>query len=386
MFKDNIPQSSLNLVKYSGEQLIDRLGKDIISKVVLSVLSGDNIRSLTEGLTQRRILLMNASLFTTYLRALKSYEDFEKTMTSVVWSEIERAEKVKRRRNDPAKLTANEKQYLYWFLGLTLKGIDNVARGSEGISEYLRELDNNLADIANLVEDQYGTIEMKVKLGRERIPMTWPSLLRCMLALGAQTLTIRGSEKSMYGKLFEKFVLGSVLTIMGGTYVNKNDPRSTMVFWLSDKDDKRECDATFLVRPNYGLSFDIGFIGKGNPEISLDKVTRFESRMERGGRRNFMTTIVLIDTIGDKSQAKTIAHEIGGHIIQMSGTYWVHELAHIIKDEIPSFENPLLEMTELESLEYLKEEVPKIDLSQFLSAIDLEEIDNNTFQNSDEIV
>lgn len=58
-----IPADSLNLVNYSGTDLIDRLGKDIISNVVLSVLCGDNIRNLTEGLTQRRILLMNASLF-----------------------------------------------------------------------------------------------------------------------------------------------------------------------------------------------------------------------------------------------------------------------------------------------------------------------------------
>ncbi|MBR5919052.1 MAG: hypothetical protein IKZ83_04040, partial [Prevotella sp.] len=133
-----------------------------------------------------------------------------------------------------------------------------------------------------------------------------------------------------------------------------------------------ECDATFLLRPGYGFSFDIGFIGKGNTEISLDKVSRFESRMERGGRRNFMTTIVLIDTIGDNSRAKEIAHEIGGYIIQMSSVYWVHELAHIIKSEVPSFENPLLDMTEAESLDYLKKEIPKIDLSKFLSPIDLE--------------
>ena len=73
MFKDLIPKSSLNLVKYSGGQLIERLGADIISNVVLSILKGSNLRSLTEGLTQRRILLMNTSLFITYLRGLRKY-------------------------------------------------------------------------------------------------------------------------------------------------------------------------------------------------------------------------------------------------------------------------------------------------------------------------
>jgi hypothetical protein len=66
-FLDNIPTSSLELVNYSGSELLNRLGKDIISNVVASVLCGDNIRDLTEGLTQRRILLMNSSLFVTYI-------------------------------------------------------------------------------------------------------------------------------------------------------------------------------------------------------------------------------------------------------------------------------------------------------------------------------
>ena len=75
MFKDLIPKSSLNLVKYSGGQLIERLGADIISNVVLSILKGSNLRSLTEGLTQRRILLMNTSLFITYLSSPCEMQD-----------------------------------------------------------------------------------------------------------------------------------------------------------------------------------------------------------------------------------------------------------------------------------------------------------------------
>ena len=63
MFRDLIPSQSLSLVKYSGSQIIERLGKEIISNVVASVLSGENIRSLTESLTQRRLLLMNFRYF-----------------------------------------------------------------------------------------------------------------------------------------------------------------------------------------------------------------------------------------------------------------------------------------------------------------------------------
>lgn len=131
-------------------------------------------------------------------------------------------------------------------------------------------------------------------------------------------------------------------------------------------------DATLLFRPGYGMSFDIGFIGAGYPEVVMDKLTRFESKMERDGRRNLMSTIVLIDTLCENSSAINIAYEMGAHINQMSDSYWVYELAQIIKEEQPSFEHPILDMTREESLDYIREHIRNIDLSQFLSAVEFE--------------
>lgn len=359
-----IPEEGLNLVQFSGKELLEKLGNDIISNVVLGVLSGENIRSLTEGLTQRRILLMNASAFVTHLRSLKSFDNFEKNINKIISKELE---------SGGRRLKNDEKIYLYWMLGLTKKGIENVTRGSEGISEYLDLMEKNLAGISNEVASLYGDIDINIHIGNDSdISMNWPTLLRCFLTMSAQTLTIRGSEKSVYGKLFEKFVLGSALTIMGADYINRNDTsRDRMVFWLSSND-KRESDATLLIRPGYGISFDIGFIGRGNPEIVMDKLTRFESRMERGGRRNLMSTIVLIDTLGENSTATRIAYEMGAHIIQMSDSYWIHELAHVIKEEHPTFDHPLLSMTKEQSISYLAETIKKVDLSAFLSAIEMD--------------
>lgn len=219
MLKDLIPEASLNLVNYKGTQVIDKLGRDIMSNVVLSILSGDNLRSLTEGLTQRRLLLMNSGLLVSFLKALSSYEDFTSRMSEIVYSELRQSAKAKKRNE---RLTRDERQYLYWFLGLTLKGVDNVARGEAGIAEYVSDLNRNLEGIASDVKDIYGDIKADVTFGGSNYSLEWPALVKCMLALGAQTLTIRGSEKSIYGKLFEKFVLGTVLTIMGGEYINKD--------------------------------------------------------------------------------------------------------------------------------------------------------------------
>ena len=58
--REYIPEESIKLVRYSASDLIERLGKDVISNVVESVLCGGNLRHLTEGLTQRRILVYGA--------------------------------------------------------------------------------------------------------------------------------------------------------------------------------------------------------------------------------------------------------------------------------------------------------------------------------------
>lgn len=349
-----IPEGSLGLVNYSGKELIDRLGTDIISNVVLSVLCGDNIRNLTEGLTQRRVLLMNASLFITYLKAIHSIEDFTKNLSEIVSSEIR------------SKISPEKKIYLKWFIGLTGKSVKNVIREKEQFETYVSNLDKNLSKIIPDVEKLYGNIELSAYNEGIKYLLQWPDLLRCMMAIGAQTLTIRGSEKSLYGKLFEKFILGSALSILGFDYINRDNKRNSNVFWLSERLDKRESDATALLKPGAGIRFDIGFIGVGNTEISLDKVSRYEREMERNGYRSHTVTIIIVDKIGEGSRIGTMAKAIGGYIIQMSGTYWVYELAHTIKRVFPFYNNPLLSMSKEQSLIYLREEMPKIDLSKFL--------------------
>lgn len=360
--REFIPESSIKLVKYSAQDLIDRLGKNIIANVVESILCGGNFRHLTEGLTQRRILLMNASLLMTYLKALNSVDDFQDNISHIVKSEL-----------STPRIKTNVKSYLYWFLGLTGKSIQNVVRDEEGFEKYLDSLDSNLKEISQLVTNIYGNIDVRFTNNGIDYLMKWPSLLRCMLGMGAQTLTIRGSEKSMYGKFFEKLVLGSVLSLLGATLIDKNDKsKKNMVYWLSQTDEeKRECDATLLVRAGFGVRFDIGFIGQGNSEIPADKLSRYERVAERGDRRIYAATVVLIDKIGD-SNVMNIARRIGAHVIQMSGTYWVYELAQVLKEEFEYYEHPLLAMEREESINYIKKNIQNIDMTQFVNGLDAE--------------
>lgn len=364
-----IPQEGLNLVKYSGAQFIDKLGLEIVQNVVASILSGRNVRDLTESLTQRRVLLMNSSVLVAYMRALSSQNDLEDKLTQIVKSNL-------RLRISPA-----EKTYLYWFLGLTGKSIQNVIRDSEGFSRYLDVFDENLRTISSDIKERYGDLAFNVNFEGNDVLLRWPNILRCLLTIGAQTLTIRGSEKSLYGKMFEKLMLGSVLTLLGFQHIQQNDTqKSNAVFWLSEREDKRESDATLLVRPGVGVRFDIGFIGRGNTEVSLDKVTRFEHLMERGGRQHNTITIILVDTIGDNSRIQDMAREIGGHILQMSETYWVYKLARILKEKC-AYDSAIAQMPMEQTIPYIKEEMRKVDLSKF--------VDSRTYNHSnadDELV
>jgi len=79
------------------------------------------------------------------------------------------------------------------------------------------------------------------------------------------------------------------------------------------------------------VRFDIGFIGRGNPEITLDKVTRFEREIEVGRRKWYLATFIIVDRIGEASRVKELARRVRGTIIQMSMSYWPQVLAQELR-------------------------------------------------------
>lgn len=350
-----IPELGINLAKFTGKQFVERIGQDIIKNVVSSILCGGNVRSLTEGLTQRRISLLHAAILITYLKASKYIENFPKEISELVTHELRFT-----------KLTKEKKAFLQWLIGLTDKGIQNVIRSDDKQREtYLTELQNSLTNSIDQSKKEFGDLKATIAIDKESYFLDWTSFLQLFTAIGAQTLAIRGSEKSMYGKLFEKLILGSLLTILGFELVDpKESTKSNKVFWLSQRENKRESDATLLLKAGTGVRFDIGFIGLGNSEISLDKVSRFEREWEYGRQLHYMSTIIIVDRIGSNSRIIELAARINGRIVQMSGSYWVKEVCHILKDTI-GFEHRILKLTNEQSLGYTKNEMLKIDFKAF---------------------
>lgn len=82
------------------------------------------------------------------------------------------------------------------------------------------------------------------------------------------------------------------------------------------------------------IRVDIGFIGRGNTEISLDKVSRFRWMDAIGGVKHHVSTMVIVDVIGDGSRISNMAEEIDGKIEAMSNPYWVKNVATHVSEKL----------------------------------------------------
>ena len=113
------------------------------------------------------------------------------------------------------------------------------------------------------------------------------------------------------------------------------------------------------------MRFDIGFIGRGNPEISLDKVTRFEREIALGRSTYYMATIILVDRIGGNSRIETLAREVGGTIVQMSASFWIRQVVQVLNTSL-GFEHALLTMSDDQVEAFLRQQIQQVPLGDFI--------------------
>ena len=224
---------------------------------------------------------------------------------------------------------------------MTQKQVQNVLRSDESEwPSYISSLQDGISDTADEAEQMYGEMPLQVLHSQP----SWEWALSMMMAAGSQTLAVRGSEKSLYGKFFEKMVLTAVLSILGFSYTEPGRIRQRS-FWLSERDDKRESDATAIWGLGQGVRFDIGFIGTGNSEITLDKVSRFERTVEMSGVSHYMRTFIIVDRVGKGSRVPDLAEEIDGTIIQMSANDWALTLGDELEWSLDGYSSPLSGMS-----------------------------------------
>jgi hypothetical protein len=354
---DLMSDESLSLLDASGPELVRRMGMKAVRSVVLDVLSGRNVRDSTEMLTRRRLASLNAAMLAMFLKGAEVQSDFIEQLPAIAARILKRGH-----------LSKPERWVALWALGLTGKASQNVLRDDASLlAEYRERYVSTCEDVIREGLAEFGHLGGEIRLGEGiSAELSWKFMVYLLGAVGAQTLTIRGSEKSVYGKLFERLVLGSLLHVLGFRFTGPDGPRRfEREFWLSSRGEERESDATALWQAGQGIRFDIGFIGPGNPEISLDKVSRFAREIELGRDKWYMATIVIVDRIGRGSRIKDMARELDADIVQMSMTYWPQDVAQILNRRM-GFQHPLVDMHRSEVGSYLKETIESVPLADYL--------------------
>lgn len=362
------PESSKVLLTGGGKQFVERLGVEVVKEVILSVMMGENLRTRTEPLSRRRIAQVSGAVIKLFADGYRRPE-FRKSISEAAIEDLGRA-----RRNDNARIWPAQ-----WLIGLTGKSVQNVLRSDpEAFAQYVADFEAACAGAALQCARDFGEMRMTLASEGERtsepVNLDWYDITRLTTAIGSQTLTIRGSDKSMYGKLFERLILGSFLSIMGFERVDPaQNTRTEGVFWLSDSSDDREADATLLVSPGSLARFDIGFIGPGNSEISKDKLSRFARQMEVAGKRSNAVTFVVVDRLPETSKTIAAAKRIGAEIVQMSMQFWPRTLAQKLGARL-GIEHDLQTLPDGEMHSYLEARLARIAVADFLSGLTVDDL------------
>lgn len=365
------------IVSSGGLEYVRKIGLDAIREVILNVFLGRNIREATESLTRRRIAAMNLETVNLFLKGQTNYENFVEKLPDLAVNHLTGKQK------DDFEVILSR-----WVIGLTGKSVQNVLRSNK--EAYARYRDGFVEDCNFVTEAHtklYGELTGTFKIGNTTYPeINWLWLTYLLNTIGAQTLTVRGSDKSIYGKLFEKLVLGSLLHVLGFKF-SSNQQAAPGIFWLSSRADKRESDATLVYDLGKLVRFDIGFIGPGNTEISLDKVSRFERYLELSGTNYFVNTFVIVDRIGEKSRTAILAKEIGGELVQMSWSFWPKIVAgqlHQTFKDLGGFNHELLSLQDGEIENYLREKLKEVPIESFIKFVPTTELTEETVENLEE--
>lgn len=354
-----MPAALSGLLSQTGSDFIERSGVEFVRQATLQVLLGQNIRTQTEPLTRQRISEVAGCLLALFTSAHSNIPDFTHEASRLAIQHL-------------AAKGAPGKPVGQWLVGLTKKSVQNVLRGdTQNIEKHVVSFENAIQQAAKTLEGEFGKLEFIVNIpsvSGKQSRLSWIDTLRLTTTIGCAELAVRGADKSRYGKLFERLVLGSVLSILGFDYDADDDgSRRERVFVLSSARGDRECDATLIVKPGVVGQFDIGFIGVGNSEITKDKLSRYARSGERGDHRFSSTSFVIVDRLptGPKAKSHSQAKTTGTEIIQMSMTLWPRDLAKSIANRL-DYTHPLAQATDEQASKTITQAMQRINPLDFL--------------------
>ena len=322
------------LGKISGSSIFSEMTSEEFQEMIISCLTGDNPRLKTEIWAQSKV----------FHGVFSGLEEMFSKGKSNDRSFIEKApllaaECLKKHYGGIIKLIEEDKRLCQWICNLTAKGYDNILQANP---EYLLNWAESLTEsIKNI---PYGSFENNIK----------------NIAIYNASIAKKGALKSAFGNLFEHLFLYSSLTAIGIKHCDKDKLNlANSPSFALDINEGRQCDARIITGLDFPekIDIDIGFIGKGNPEIIADKTQRFGNLLG-GGEKPLQHTLIIVSAIPKEAQLVVKqASLLGAKVITMSGNNWLHEIySHLsfeigIKNLNPISQNVILTKQQLK--EYL---------------------------------
>jgi len=285
----------------SRPMIRDAFSPNSIRQAVLHLMTGGNYRDITEHVVREKLHIYHSWLLQIVHRARKEYG---KTWTQKLLAKLNTAQ-------DKEKILADMR---VWLLGLTHKTLQNLAvskKDSNEISAFV----NNMLSLCDEVSEKRqwsgGTITIDLRNDStnsiEKLDLV--ESLWFLQMVGAASLTVRGSNKAVYGKRLERAFLRAGLELLG-LQLDEN-------YWLNigrDGEVDREADGEVETKRGR-IRIDIGLIGEGNQEVPEDKL----NRVGRNG-------IVIVDRLGRQSAVLNTAQRLSVKVVQIRHNFSMSEI------------------------------------------------------------
>lgn len=299
--------------------LTDAYSPASLRMLTFHLLMGRNYRLITEKNTKDKLLLTYLWLSDIVVEAQNTFgENWQAELVNDLIHTRSR--------------TPEQKNLLFWLIGLTAKTSVNLGVATTDIPIVMTDL---LAHIQTLFN----------QIGRQdQINDTW-----LLLMAGSATLNIRGSEKSKIGKVLEKVLIRTILSILG-LEENKN-------FWVNiDRDLEVDREADAEIATNRGrIRVEVGLTSSGNQEVTEDKI----SRVGRNG-------IILFDKVGQRTRIYQTADRHSVKLVQIRNNQPLVEIyrhiAPLVGAEVHLIEPPTLENAIWERITALSDNVFRIEI------------------------
>lgn len=328
-------ESRYILASMEGQDYLESITEDEFRELILNLLNGVDPRSIFEAAFYEDIIIpMHRAIREMYVAGEEDDESFilNGPITAARWLTghfkklaedytIQRLKAMWRERNlkgysnlvhdelvaglqwgeeiPPYMISEEDRKLCFWLIGST--------SGKGWAGQFGRDRERLLPWAENLC-DRIETADDVLAIARH-----------------AGSLSKKGGLKSMMGNLLEDPVLFAALKLCGLEFCGRNSVLEENGQFTLDLraagEHHRQADAAVMISESL-IYFDIGWVSDSNPELTADKLQRFQNLSQN----EYANTIVIISQAAEGGEVRRIAAETNATLIVMGGNAWVTEL------------------------------------------------------------